>query len=487
MTPAAGIAVTGAAQACRIVVSFTSGIVLARLLSPEDFGLVALVAPAVALIGLVQDLGLNQSTIQRPNITQGQVNGLFWITFALSSALGTLLAVSGPALAAFFDEPRVVPLAMAFGGLVVVWSTQSQPMALLARRMHFGRMALIDVTAVLVGFAVGVAVALATRSHWALFASMLASGLTSTTAALIVSGYRPGRVDFAGQFNALVGFGSSVSAFNVFNFLSRNADNLLIGRIHGVVELGLYDRAYKLLLFPLQQVGNPLSRVMVPYLSRTLDDGERYRSGYLTCLTGLLALIQPAVLVAVLYADMVFLVLLGPDWLAAAPIFAWLGIAGLQQGMGTTLSWLFLSQGRGKDYLTLGAAQCVIILTAFAIGVSDGAVGVARAYAIADTFIRFPLACTIALKVGPVRLRDFLPCVLPHVIALGASAGMLLLLRSTEPPSSFLTLAGLTFTCYLAYGSVLLLWPSKRTMVAAALSNVSPRLRLGRYGLFVSR
>lgn len=474
MTLVRGVAITGLSQGWRVAISLLSGILMTRLLRPEDFGLIALITPAVALIGLVQDLGLNQSTIQRERVTNEQVSGLFYLTLAISTTLGVCLALSGPALAAFFEEPRLVDLAIAFGGLVVVWSSQSQPMALLARNMRFGAMAMVDVVSVTAGFVVGVTVAYVFRSHWAIFAAMLTTGALGAGGAFLASGFRPGRVDFAGDFKALVGFGSSVSAFNVFNFLSRNADNLLIGRVHGVVELGLYDRAYKLLLFPLQQICNPLNRVMVPFLSRSRNDPQRYRDGYITCITVLMVLTQPGVLVATVFAQDVFLVLLGERWVPASSIFFWLGIAGLQQVFIGTLSWIFLSQGRGRDFLVLGALQCVLTLTAFVVGLSDGALGVARAYAIADTAIKAPLACVLALRVGPVSVPRFLLAVVPHAVALALALLALLFVASAVETASFGSLAGLTVLSYLVYGAALLPWPRKRALALDVVRRVRP-------------
>lgn len=477
MRPTHGALVTGLAQGYRIALSFASGILLARLLSPEDFGLIALITPVIALVGLVQDLGLNQATIQRDKVTDAQTSVLFWITVAVSATLGATMALCGPLLAGFFEEPRLVPLAAAFGGLVVVWSIQSQPMALLARRMHFGSMAIIDVAGATAGALVGIFIAYTFRTYWALFASMLTTGLIAAIGAFAASRFRPGRPRLAEGVSTMLRFGTSVSLFNLFNYLDRNADNLLIGRFYGVAELGLYDRAYKLLLFPLQQVRNPLSRIVVPYLSRNQNDGPRYRLGYVGCLTALLTMTQPPVLMAVIFAPEVFLVLLGPQWLEAAPIFFWLGIVGLQQVMTSSLGWLFLSQGRGRAYLVLGVVGSVIAVSAFLIGLADGALGVARAYAIADTAIKAPIACYIALRAGPVRLGTFIRAVLPHMVALAVTATVLVLLRERIEDVTFLVLAALGVASCAMYGAVLFLWGDKRALLVMLIQNLFARPR----------
>ena len=121
-----------------------------------------------------------------------------------------------------------------------------------------------------------------------------------------LSGWRPGRPSFEGQFNELFHIGAGVTGFNIVNYFSRNADNLLIGRYYGAVQLGLYDRAYRLLLFPLQQMLVPLGRVMFPLLSRLQSEPERYRKAYIECVSLLMIAVQPALVFAIVYSNDLF-------------------------------------------------------------------------------------------------------------------------------------------------------------------------------------
>lgn len=461
-----GVAYTGAAQAVRLALGFASGILLARLLAPEDFGLVAMLSPAVAFVGLVQDLGLSQATIQRERITRREVDTLFWVTLGLSLVLATILAASGPALAAFFREPRVTPLAVGFAGLVVVWSLAAQPVALLSREMRFKALAAIDVAAAALGLVVAAAVAFVFRTHWALLAGMLASALISVGGTWSALRFRPGRPAFGPGMGEILGFGGSVSGFNILNFFARNADNVLIGRAWGAFELGLYERAYKLLLLPLQQVTNPLGRVMIPFLSRRRDDPTAYRAGYRDAVTLLMIVTQPGILVGIVFAPDVFRVLLGERWVAAAPIFAWLGIAGLHQVMTSTLGWLFVSQGRGRDYLVLGATGATITVGAFVVGLPYGATGVAMAYALSDLALKLPLAWFLVGRSGPVSLDDLLRLAAPHLVALAVTGAALMGAAQLVDRAGFPTLAGVTVCAYGLSVATLLAFGEKRRLLA---------------------
>ena len=145
---------------------------------------------------------------------------------------------------------------------------QSLPFAVLNRELRFNALAAVDIIGSTVSATVGVIIAWMTRSYWALFAASLASVLTSLVSVWIVCSFRPGWPSFEGEFRHIIKYGSGVSGFNIVNYFARNADNLLIGKFYGSEQLGYYDRAYRLLLFPISQILGPLGRVILPLLAR---------------------------------------------------------------------------------------------------------------------------------------------------------------------------------------------------------------------------
>lgn len=461
-----GIAYTSVAQAVKVTLGFMSTVLLTRLLAPEDFGLVAMVMPVVALAMLAQDFGLSQVTIQAERIENSEVSTLFWIGLLVSVLLAGGIAASASFVAQFYGEPRAMPLLLAFSGLVVVWGVSSQPVALLTRHMRFKALAAIDIGAALAGFAVGIAIAYVWRTYWALFAAALCVAFTTAAGSWIASRFRPTRPQGSGTLKRQLQFGGSVSGFNFMNFFARNLDAVLIGRVHGPAALGLYERAYKLLLFPLQQVTIPLARVMVPLLSRRQSDPEAYRRGYFDCVGALLLLVHPGVLTAIVFAPAAFAVVLGPQWVEAAPIFQWLGLAGLHQAATQTAGWLFLSQARGRDYLVLGALGSAITVGAIVVGLPGGPLGVATAYAISELALKVPLILAIAGRSGPVRTRHLIASFGPHLIALLVAAGALFAADAQLSVIGIEALVALTILSYLAYGATLLVFPAKRRLLA---------------------
>jgi PST family polysaccharide transporter len=452
----------GVAQAWRVAVGFAFAVVMARLLAPSDFGLMAMVATVTALVTMIQDLGTTQAVIQRDKIDQGQLNSLFWIATGLGCLLALLLSISAPAIARFFQEPRLEVLTIAFAAPIIAGGVQAIPAAILNRHMRFAELALIDALATAASFVVGVWLAWQFTSYWALYAAACASSLVMLVGYWVSSGFRPGKPQLDGETRAMIGFGSGISGFNLLNYLSRNADKILIGKFFGDVPLGFYDRAYRLLLFPLSQIHAPLGRVMIPLLSRSLSDPERYRRVYMECVSLILLAAQPAILFTTLYSTDVFRILLGERWLASAPIFAWLGIAGLHQIMTSTIGWLYISQGRGGGFFKLGLFGAVTTVASFVAGLPWGPVGVAAAYAISDYVVRLPVTWLSAGSAGPVTTRDLYTLAAPHALATAAAAAALLAVKPLLETPDALACALLAALSYAVYTAFLMLFPEKR-------------------------
>lgn len=474
---AKNVAFMGAAQAWRVGAGFVFTVITARLLAPSDFGLVAMVASVTALTTMIQDLGASQSVVQRETISPGQLNSLFWISAGLGCLLALLLAVSSPAIAGFFGEPRLDGLMIAFSAPIVASGLQAVPYALLNRHMRFRELALLDALAAAASFVIGIGLAWQLASYWALYAATCASSLVLLVGCWISSGFRPGRPEFDRETRAMIAFGSGISGFNLANYLSRNADKLLIGKFFGGDTLGFYDRAYRLLLFPLSQIHAPIGRVMIPLLSRSLADPDWYKRSYMECVSLLLLVTQPAILFATIYAEDVFRILLGERWIACAPIFAWLGIAGLHQVMTSTIGWLYISQGRGGGFFRLGLFTAVTTVASFVAGLRWGPVGVAAAYAISDYVVRLPVIWACAGRSGPITARDLYTMAAPHALATAAAAIVLLAIKPSADMRDALFCAGLVGASYAAYLGVLVLFREKRAYLIRNAEFVRAQVR----------
>jgi PST family polysaccharide transporter len=444
--------VTGAAQAVRMLVQLASVVVLARLLIPEDFGLVASVGPIVAFVGLFQNLGLQSAVIQRKEIGESQLNQVFWITTFVGLVCTVVIVALSPAVAVFYGDQRMTAITIAAALPLLLGSLTALPLALMNRHMKFGQLALNDVYAAIVGLLVAAAAAYFGMGYWSLVIGPAASAAIALMAAWWATRWMPGRPDFRVDRD-IISFGANLTGFNLVNFFSRNLDNILIGRYSGPVELGYYDRAYKLLLFPLQNITQPLSRVMIPLMSRIQDDKARFRDIYMRTNWLLAMVTMPGIAALTLAAQPTVSILFGEQWLPVAPIFVWLGIASLIQPVSSTTGWIFICQGETKTMFRWGIFSSLTTVLPFFIGLRWGASGVAAAYAISG-YLRIPVLAWLVQRVGPVSALDFVSVQCLFLVpALVACIGYRLLPEAITGSSDALSLA---LAIGLNYGLALL-------------------------------
>lgn len=467
---ASGVISTGVMQGIKILCQFGSVILLSRLLTPSDFGLMAMTAPIIAFAGLFQDLGLSQATVQKAALTHDEINAFFWINVGLGLLLSLLVAAAGPLAGWYYGDERVVALTIAMGFLVFVGAAGNQHSALLSRRMAFGTLALIDALGTVGGLGLSIAGALMFKNYWALYAGAVAATLIPTLAFWVASKWKPSRPVFVRGLRTMLKFGAGITSFNFMNFFARNLDNVLIGRAYGDRALGYYDRAYKLLLFPLQRFVWPLSGVMVPVLSRLTNEPERYRNAYLKTLVPLTLATWPGIVWAFVFSDTLIPALLGEQWSAAASIFKPLAVASLAQILNASTGWLLISQGRVGDYARLGVLNAVTCVASFAIGLPYGAVGVATAYAIGE-YIRTPILWRYALRKGPVRAANLARATGPQVAGVALSALALLAFRSVAGQiAPWLALTASFVLTYAATALIMPFFPGGRETVQQTLA-----------------
>lgn len=451
-TASRGIAAGFVQQAARVLLQLASAVVLARLLNADDFGLFAMVTPLVAFLALFQDFGLQSALIQRREVSDAQFNQFYWINLLFGAGVALVLVLAAPLVGWFYNDPRTVPLTMAWAVPTVLGALASQQFAMLTRSFKFVTLAVLDIVCVTAGFIAAVIVALFTHSYWALWVSAVVTNALWVISSTIASGWRPGKPTLRGDSNEILRMGFNITGANVLYFLMRNLDNMLIGRRWGAAPLGLYDRAYKLLLFPLQNVNAPVMRAVAPVLSRMQDDLPRLCRAYLKIAALVCLATVPGMAAALVAPNEVIGLLLGPAWLGAVPIFVWLGIAGLVQPLVNTVSWLLMAQARTEAMLHFSIAAGIVTVCAFVIGLPDGPVGVARAYAMSELFFRLPGSLWLACRKNPITGWDFGQILAPLL----AAAGITLLLEDALRGLNMPVLIFLTIDVVISYTLALL-------------------------------
>jgi PST family polysaccharide transporter len=412
-----GGAVMMAAQVLRVLLQAGAIIVLARLLPPSAFGVLAMVAALGVVLDFAKDLGLSAATIQKDELTDAQISTLFWINAGAGCALALGLFLGAPALARFYGEPMVeavtrwLALAFVLSGLTV------QHWALLRRQMRFGAIAAMEVAADLAGFAAAIALAFAGAGLWALVAQRLVTPAVLLAGSWIACRWRPGRPARTAGLGGLLRFGAEVTGSGLAAALTRSVDQVLIGWLWGPTVLGLYERTTRLLLLPINSINAPVYAVGMPALSRLAAHPDAYRRACRQLLQKLALLTMPPFAVVCVTADWVVQILFGPAWTQAVPLVQWFAISATYLPVLMAVGLLYLTQDRTGEMLRATLIDSVLCLISILLGLVSGAVGVAAAIAVVGLVVRTPMAFWLSTRRGPVGQRDVYAAVSPAIVA----------------------------------------------------------------------
>lgn len=464
-----GGTVTLAAQVCKFILGIGATMVLARLLTPSDFGLVAMVAAFTGFVSMFKDMGLSMATVQRNRITHDQVSTLFWVNVSISSVLLLAVAALSPAVAWFYDEPRLLGVTIVLGGAFVFGGLTVQHHAVLRRQMRFVSLAWIEIAALLAGIGVAIMLALLLpprHGYWALALRPVAVALAMMIGVWVACRWRPSAPRRGAGVRSLLAFGGHLTGFSVVNYFGRNADKALIGLRWQEAQLGLYVKAYQLLLLPIQQINAPIASVAVPTLSRLQDDPKRYRRYYLRAMNLIAFVTTPLIVTMVALSDEVIAIVLGDQWLGAGRIFRILALGALGQPISSANGWLFISQGRTKRMFIWGLISAPLFVIGFVIGLRWGAMGVAASYAVVATLLRYP-GFLFAFHNSPIGLRDLVAATWRPTAASILLLGVLLAVREfLAPADPVACLAICAPAGILTLLAAFFLWPGMRREVA---------------------
>lgn len=386
-----GAAVTIVAQMTRIAVQVVSVVILARLLTPEDYGLLAMVLAIIGVGEIIRDFGLSSAAIQAPDLSRVQRDNLFWINSAIGLVLAAAVFSGAPVLAALFGESELIPIAQVLASTFIFNGLATQYRANLTRDLQFVKLAVTDVVAPVIALIVAIAAAVAGAGYWALVVQQITQVVVLLCFVVVFGRWLPRLPRRTAPMSGLLRFGWNIVASQLVGYLSNNVDTLLIGIRFGAAPLGLYNRGFQLLMTPLNQIRSPLTTVALPVLSRLRDDDNRFSDfvargqialGY--SLVAVLGLVISA-------AEPISAVFLGDQWLSVAPILRLLAIGAIFQTLAFVGYWVYLSRGLTGYLFRYSLVSAAIKVTCIVVGSTWGVVGVAAGYALAAA-IEWPIS-----------------------------------------------------------------------------------------------
>jgi PST family polysaccharide transporter len=395
------------AQGANFFIRLCSLMVLARLLGPKDFGLVGMVTAFTGILTLFRDFGLSSAAIQRTHVTDEQISTLFWINIFVGMLLGLLAVAGAPIIAAFYHEPRLVGVTAVLALGFVFNAAGVQHSVLLQRQMRFTALAVINTVGLIAGTAIGIGGARAGYGYWALVGMTVTIPLISTVGFWLTTAWVPGMPHRQTGIRSMLRFGGTVTLNGLVSYLANNVEKVLLGRFWGVDALGIYGRAYQLVNIPTDNLNFAAGEVAFSALSRLQDDPIRLKRYFLTGYSVVLALTLPMTIACALFADDVILVVLGPKWSAAVPLFRLLAPTILVFAIVNPLFWLLSSLGLVERSLKMGLVIAPLMILSYVVALPYGPRGVAFAYSTVMMLWALPaIAWTVHGTV--ISVRDML-------------------------------------------------------------------------------
>jgi O-antigen/teichoic acid export membrane protein len=415
------IATVAVVQVTRIVV----GVILARLLVPRDFGLASMALLFVGVASVFTDLSFGQALIARREISERDRSTAFWTTLAAGALCCGGGVAAAPLVADFFSTPAVRPLFAVTSILFLITSFSSTQIALLTRDLRFRSLQLREMAGTVLGGVVGIVLAFAGLGAWAIVVQALTAEGVSLVLVWRFSSWRPSATWSAESFRRLGGFAGKTSGARVLGYVNLNADNFLIARFLGASPLGVYSVAYNVMFAPLARLAAPIQQVLFPAFARIAADRPRAGGAWLRGSRIVAAITVPAFVGLAVVAPDFVPVVLGHRWHKAIPVLQLLCIAGLAQTLQTLNHSMLQALDRAGALLAFMIFSATLTVSAFAIGLHWGVVGVAAGFAVARTTV-LPVYTTIVSRAAETRVLAFVGAVRP-VLEVSAAMGALAL------------------------------------------------------------
>jgi O-antigen/teichoic acid export membrane protein len=399
----------------------TAAIILARLLTPEDFGLVAIVTVLTIYAPILIDFGLGEATAQRSSISRSQVSGLFWLTTGIGFAVAVVVAASSPLVAWLYREPRLEAISLALALTFVLAGISNQHLALLRRTMQFGRIGKIQLLANLAGFVTAVVGAICGFGYWALVLRPITTSACIAIGAWIGCRWRPGFPVFDNELKSMIRFGMHVVGFSVTYTIAKAVDRMGLGLFYRPDQVGYYQNATTLYENSIQSALIQVHYVGSTALSKFQSNPAALRKKYEAALSVLAFFVMPLAAILSVTAEDLTVILLGNKWQPAGSLLSIIALRGIFHVLEASQGWLHLSIGRADRWKNWGIVSLVVQIAAVLGGLPFGAEGVATAAVVASFVLSVPSIMYAGRPIG-VDAGLVIRAVLPQMIGAISSA-----------------------------------------------------------------
>lgn len=398
-------AITISSGGARFLGSFVTAVVLGRLLTPDDFGLVGMVMPIIAFVAMLADGGVSNHTLQAKTLSQQQLSLTFWIGVIISIALFILLGLLSPVVATIYGDDRLQLLTIVVASALVLSIFNTQHNVLVKRCFKHNYFAVAEIVGSLSGMTAGISLALSGAGYWAIAAAPLVRHIAHSLVIWYLTGWVPiiPKVN-KDEIKEILSFGGYVIFSNAVVTGCRNLDKVILGVKFGAEEVGYYAMAYNIMMLPFFQVLTPAGGAIVPYFSQIREREEEFKKAILKVVTYLGFIVAPFMAFAATHSEELLILILGEQWRPATPVFSLLAYASITGSMITPLNWAMIASGQPSKLARWSVITVIPMITAFLIGSHWGGSGIAAGYLVFTSInlVVLPIYCSKFLNLNPL-------------------------------------------------------------------------------------
>ncbi len=452
-------------QAVRLILTVTYTVVLARLLTPGEYGLFFMAWVIVGFVHNIRDLGLTSATVQSPQLEKEERNSLFWVNVFIGVGFTLLIMLCAPLFAKLYGRSELSGIFTLLAVIFIFGGFNIQFQAVFRRNMEFLIINRIHNFSLLVGIIVAICLALNGAGYWSLVGLHLSNEIMQTLLFWRFSNWKPGRIESISNVKSFLTYGKDLSIFNIGQNFTLMFDQLILGWLWGASVLGIYNRMAIMLLMPLRQLMIPLGHVSLSTMSKLQNEPLKLRQFYWHILNFIGYLWIPFCAVAVIFSHETILIVLGPQWTEGGIILKILAIGVLPLPFYNSINWVYQALGKTRQLRNWGYISVPSIIYLLCIGAPFGGRGIAIAYAAGMNLL---LVCRLFLvyKQTPICLSDIWDALVRPLIAGALFLGVILLIKhlASGLPSTLTFLVGL-LCGLISFFLLVTIWPSLRREV----------------------
>jgi PST family polysaccharide transporter len=375
-----GLKWSGLSQFSLQLINLILNIILARLLSPYEFGIIAIIAIFVGFLQIFKDFGFGNILISTKDVDDLDYSTVFWTNLGLGVLLSSLLYMSSPWITIFYKEPILENLIDVISLLFIVQAFNFVQVIKLTKKLQYKKLAIVSFVSILISGTIGIISALNGLGVWSLIMKDLSQALVYLILIWRLSSWKPSFQFSFNRFKYFLNSGSALLGTKLLNYFSRNIDNILIGKFIGAPELGVYNRAYSFMTFPIYKITGVLSSVLFPSFSIIQDNMKRITDIFLKSVQITSFIVFMIMGLLYINASEFVLLVLGEQWIEVIPLLKILALPSALQSITLLTENIFRAQNKYRLEFKLNILVSISLAIAIIIGLQWGILGVAYAY-----------------------------------------------------------------------------------------------------------